>query len=82
MCSSDLLFDKWVKAPSTESEIEDSISEYDAAGYPGCIGSTDATHVIIDKCYKHLKNQNLGGKSSQTTRGKLISLSWLYCGNR
>ena len=51
-CGGSILFDKWVKAPSTESEIEDSICEYNAAGYPGCIGSTDATHVIIDKYYK------------------------------
>ena len=68
-CVRKFLFPKWVKAPQTASEIEDSMSEYAAAGYPGCIGSTDASHIIIDKCYKHLKNQNLGGKSSQTTRG-------------
>ena len=70
-CGKNILFPKWVKAPETEVEIDDSISEYAAAGFPGCIGSTDATHIIIDKCYKHLKNQNLGGKSSQTTRGDL-----------
>ena len=57
-CGRKFLFPKWVKAPQTASEIEDSMSEYAAAGYPGCIGSTDASHIIIDKCYKHLKNQN------------------------
>ena len=45
------------------------------AVYPGCIGSADATHVIIDKCYRNLKNQNLGGKSSMTTRAFQITVN-------
>jgi hypothetical protein len=68
-CGRKILFPKWVKIPDTITEIEDCMSEYAAAGFSGCIGSTDATHIVIEKCYKHLKNQNLGGKSSQTTRG-------------
>lgn len=44
-CGRNILFPKWVKAPSTEEEINDSISEFAMAGFPGCIGSTDASHI-------------------------------------
>jgi hypothetical protein len=71
-CGKNHLFQKWVKTPESQSEIEDTMSEYAAAGFEGCVGSTDATHVVIEKCYQNLKNQNLGGKSSQTTRGFIL----------
>lgn len=62
------LYPKWVKRPETSEEIEDCMSEYVEAGFDGCIGSADVTHVILERCHARLKNQNLGGKSSHTTR--------------
>jgi hypothetical protein len=62
------LYPKWVKRPETEEEIADCMSEFKAAGFDGCIGSADVTHVVLEKCYARLKNQHLGGKSSMTTR--------------
>jgi hypothetical protein len=62
------LFQKWVKFPETKQEIRDSMHEFKQAGYDGCIGSTDATHIIMEKCWAKLKNHNLGGKDSHTTR--------------
>ena len=41
----DNLFKKWVFAPQTVEEIESVTAEYTAAGFPGCIGSMDATHI-------------------------------------
>ena len=62
------LYPKWVKRPETEEEIADCMSEFKDAGFDGCIGSADVTHVVLEKCYAKLKNQHLGGKSSMTTR--------------
>ena len=62
------LYPKWIKRPKTDEEISDCRAEFTEAGFDGCIGSADVTHVIIEKCQARLKNQNLGGKSSHTTR--------------
>ena len=57
-----------MKRPETEEEVKDHMSEFKAATFDGCIGSVDVTHIIMEKCYARLKNQNLGGKDSHTTR--------------
>lgn len=44
------------------------MSDYKEAGFDGRIGSADVTHVVLEKCHARLKNQNMGGKSSHTTR--------------
>ena len=58
----------WVKCPETEEEVKDHTSEFKAAAFDGCIGSADVTHIIMEKCYARLTNQNLGEKDSHTTR--------------
>ena len=62
------LYPKWVKRPQTDEEVADCMAEFVEAGFDGCIGSADVTHIILEKCQARLKNQNLGGKSSHTTR--------------
>ena len=62
------LYPKWVKRPETPEEIEDCMSEFTEAGFNGCIGSADVTHVILERCHARLKNQHLGPKDSHTTR--------------
>jgi hypothetical protein len=37
-------------------------------GRPRCIGSTDATHIAIEKCACRLHNNHLGSKQHLTTR--------------
>ena len=32
------------------------------AGFPGCLGSTDATHILIEKCIHKLRNQHMSKK--------------------
>ena len=66
------LYPKWVKRPETVAEIEDCMAEFAEAGLDGCIGSADVTHVILERCHYRLKNQNIGGKSSHTTRAYQI----------
>ena len=62
------LYPKWVKRPEAEEEIEDCMHEFKLAGFDGCIGSADVTHVVLERCHSRLKNQHLGSKSSHSTR--------------
>jgi hypothetical protein len=59
------LFPKFVTEPTTEEEIADAMAEFKEAGFDGCIGSADATHIIMERCSARLKNQHTGGKLSQ-----------------
>jgi hypothetical protein len=36
--------------------------------YSGCIGSSDATHIVHEKCSSRLKNSHLGLKSTMATK--------------
>jgi hypothetical protein len=38
------------------------------SGLPGCVGSSDCTHIVTDRCEYNLKNNHLGAKNSLTTR--------------
>jgi hypothetical protein len=69
------LYPKWVKAPETAEEIADSMAEFTEAGFPGCIGSTDATHIVMEKCSYRIRNNHLGGKSSLTTRAFQLTVN-------
>ena len=48
-------------------EAKSNISEYDEVGFPGCVGSSDCTHITRERCEYNLKNNHLGAKSSHTT---------------
>ena len=53
---------------ATPGDLKEAESVYSKAGAAGANGSTDCTGIIIEKCSRLLKNQNLGAKSSLTTR--------------
>ena len=40
-------YDKRVKRPMSSDEISYCETEFDEAGLPGCVGSTDAMHIVI-----------------------------------
>ena len=61
--------------PETEEEIRSCLHEYAQAGFPGCIGSADATHITMEMCSANFKQQNTGGKSSHTTRAFNITVN-------
>jgi len=65
---STVLFDKWVVAPRTAEEAAEHTAEYEEAGLPGCIGSSDGTHIVAEKVQARLKNAHLGAKESHTAR--------------
>ena len=62
------LYNKYVVTPRTSFQLKDCEHEFKIAGFPGCIGSTDATHIIIDKCPKRFCQLHLGYKLTCTAR--------------
>jgi hypothetical protein len=65
---STILFKKYVVEPATNEEANNVMHEMKQAGLNGAVGSTDATHVVIEKCSHRLANNHLGGKMKHTAR--------------
>ena len=54
---STVFYQKQVNLPTSEGIVESSY-EYSIAGFPGCIGSQDATHVGMLRCQYRLKQSH------------------------
>jgi hypothetical protein len=65
---STVLYKKWVLTPVNLPEAKSNMYEYTQAGFPGCVGSSDCTHIVTNCCQYNLKNNHIGAKSSQTIR--------------
>jgi hypothetical protein len=53
----------------------DCETEYKMAGFPGCAGSTDATHIIIEVRSYRLRQLHLGYKLAHTARTYNITVN-------
>jgi hypothetical protein len=62
------LFPAYVKMPESLEELQECEKAYRIAGFPGCIGSTDATHIPLEKVSFTIRQGHLGYKMSATTR--------------
>ena len=62
------LYNLYVKCPQNATEMKDCGDEYEKAGFAGCIGSTDATHMVMEKCSYRLRQLHLGFKLAHTAR--------------
>lgn len=62
------LFDKYVTLPASGAEAMKWASEYAMAGFHGCMGSMDATHVGMLKCPYKLKQFNDSWKLNLPSR--------------
>ena len=49
--------------------------EIKQAGLNGAVGSTDATHVVAEKCSYGLQNNHMGGKMKHTARTYNIAVN-------
>ena len=65
---SSTLYNRYVKCPQNATEMKDCGDEYSKAGFPRCIGSTDATHIVMENCSYRLRQLHLGFKLSHTAR--------------
>jgi Plant transposon protein len=68
-------FNKYVVAPVDAQTASQHMHEFSHAGLNGAIGSTDATHIVLDKCSNRLKNAHMGGKLKYTARTYNITVN-------
>ena len=54
------LYNKYVIAPMTFEQLIDYAQEFMIAGLVGCIGLTDATHIVMEKFLYYLRQLHLG----------------------
>ncbi|KAL7425544.1 hypothetical protein ACHAXH_000097, partial [Discostella pseudostelligera] len=52
----------------TQWDATTHMAEFVASGFPGCVGSSDCTHISTERCEYTLRNQHIGQKSSGPTR--------------
>lgn len=72
---STVLYKKHVVAPESADDAAVHTKEYEKAGLPGCVGSMDATHILLEKVEYRLRQSHLGFKSSHTCRTYNITVN-------
>ena len=73
--ASTVLYHRYVISPSTEEEARHHMAEYSDAGLPGAVGSTDATHILLERVPNKHRQTHLGFKSSHTSRAYNITVN-------
>jgi hypothetical protein len=74
---STILYSKYVITPQTVEDAQMHMVEFDKAGFPGCVGLCDCTHIATEKCQYNLKNNHTGCNKKATTR--TFNLSANHC---
>ena len=69
------LYPRFVHVPHTTSDLQNCESEYAMAGFPGCIGSTDATHIPLDKVTASFQQTHIGYKMGSETATRTYNLT-------
>ena len=69
------LYNKYVLNPTSSADFEDCENEFKMAGFPGCIGSADASHIVMEVCPYCLRQLHLGYKLCHTTRKYNITVN-------
>ena len=62
------LFDKYVTAPTNAEEARTHMMDYIIAGMPGCVSSTDATHIAMGCCPHQIRHIHKGFKLNFPSR--------------
>ena len=62
------LYERYIRMPVTTEEAAHHTAQYKLADFPGAIGSTDATHIQIERLQARFKNSHMGFKMSHTAR--------------
>jgi hypothetical protein len=57
---STVLYEKYILTPVFINEAKTHMREFEEASFPGCVGSSDATHIMTDRCEYNLKTTTLG----------------------
>ena len=72
---SSVLFDEWVVPPETNEDLVEHTAEFSMAGFNGCIGSVDATHVSMERCSHWLWQSNKGFKLNMPSQTYNITVN-------
>ena len=72
---STILYDKHVRNPALTTDLNEFGHLFTAAGFSGCIGSTDATHVGMLSCANWATHNHLGHKLSVPSRTYNVTVS-------
>lgn len=60
---STVLYKRYVLSPSCAEDARKHMAEYSDAGFPGAVGSTDATHIILERVPNKHRQSHLGFNS-------------------
>lgn len=69
------LYRKFVRPPQTSIDASLHTAEYALAGFPGAIGSTDATHIQLERVTYRLRQTHIGFKLPHTARTYNITVN-------
>jgi hypothetical protein len=72
---STVLYNKYVRTPFTSAEASSHMQEYSSAGFPGVVGSTDATHIMLERVNYRFCQAHLGFKMAHTARTYNITVN-------
>ena len=64
-----------VRPPEDEQAARLHMIDFEKAGMPGAIGSTDASHAIMARCPMSLKNMHMGAKMPFATRSYNVTVN-------
>jgi hypothetical protein len=70
-----VLFPKWVVPPKNKVEAEMHLHEMEQAGFHGCIGSTDATHILLERVSHSQQQSHTSFKLQGTARTYNITVN-------
>ena len=65
---STILYKKWVLDPNLNTDVREQESVFKMAGFDGCIGSSDGTHIPMLKCSQWASNSHKGFKLNVPAR--------------
>ena len=65
---STVLYEQFVIMSKTPEEAKDHMGEFERAGLAGALGSTDATHVMLERVESRMRQAHLGFKMTHTAR--------------
>ena len=72
---SSILYAKYVEVPTREMSAEEQGYEMNLAGFHGAVASSDATHIVMEKCKNFSKHYHLSPKTKHTSRTYNISVN-------
>jgi hypothetical protein len=65
---SEFLYPKWVVFPTDAEAAEEHMHEFKQAGFHGAMGSSDATHIMLERCFYAQRQAHIGFKMTHPAR--------------